>query len=192
MASLIYIHGFLSSPQSYKAQETKCWLAEAHPEVTFYCPALSSYPNEAVDELKATISSLGDEPVYLIGSSLGGFWASYLVEQGLATKAVLVNPAVSPHLRFTHYVGESLQSYYGEDQYMLTQAHLAFMAESESETVSDPSRYWLMVQTGDEVLDYRMACERYAKSTQLIEVGGNHSFERFGEWLPRIMDFFER
>jgi predicted esterase YcpF (UPF0227 family) len=189
MKTVIYIHGFLSSPASTKARQTEAWLREQRPDVSFQCPALSSYPKLARQTLLDCVQSCDHKP-YLVGSSLGGFWSSFLIELGLAEKAVLVNPAVSPHTRFRQLVGETLKSYYSDDTFTLTGKDLDTLQECEKE-LNDPGRYWLLLQTGDEVLDYRMAQERYRGAKQLVEEGGDHSFQGFERWLPDIMDFFE-
>lgn len=95
MAALVYIHGFLSSPLSFKAQQTAQWLAQQHPEISFHCPQLPPYPAQTQLLLEALVESLLHEPVYLMGSSLGGFWATWLAEK-YNLRAVLINPAVRP------------------------------------------------------------------------------------------------
>ena len=94
MAALLYIHGFLSSPQSFKAQQTRLWLAKNHPEIDFYCPQLPPYPAGAQFILESLVESLFPQPVYLMGSSLGGFWATWLAEK-YNLRAILINPQYS-------------------------------------------------------------------------------------------------
>ncbi len=187
---IIYLHGFLSSPASHKAQTTGAWLAAHRPDIRFSCPELSSYPDKIRSHLIELLTGIDEKP-HLIGSSLGGYWASYLVESGLAQKAVVINPAVSPHVFFSHYVGQELKGYYSDHRYTLNTEHLNVLAECESASLNFPEKYWLMVQRGDEVLDYRLACERYRDARQLVEDGGNHTFENYDRWLPDIVDFFE-
>lgn len=189
MTHIIYIHGFLSSPLSTKAQQTKSWLQANRPEIDFHCPELSSYPAEALACLEQCLAEGDRKHTYLIGSSMGGFWASHLVEQGLAQKAVLINPAVSPHTRFRDLIGEPLKSYYSDDEYCLREADIDQLAQCEQLHIQHPEKFWLMVQTADEVLDYRLATERYSKSKQWVEEGGDHSFQNYESWLPEIIDF---
>lgn len=193
MATIVYLHGFLSSPLSSKAQMTQQWLAENRPDLQYCCPQLSSYPDEARDSLQALYSTLerAGESIYLIGSSLGGFWSTYMVEKGWAKKAVLVNPAVAPHTRFHEFEGQILKSYYSDDEYILRQNHFDVLQACEYAMPSFPNAYWLMVQKGDETLDYRLAVKKYAQSKLTVEEGGNHSFEGYGNWLPEILRFFE-
>ncbi|RYZ97790.1 MAG: esterase YqiA, partial [Moraxellaceae bacterium] len=121
MASLLYIHGFLSSPLSFKAQQAKAWLAANHPEIDYHCPQLSPYPAETQQLLERLVEFL-PQPVYLIGSSLGGFWATWLVEK-YNLRAVLVNPAVNPQTFMPNYVGLDLKSYHTDDVYHLYDHH---------------------------------------------------------------------
>ncbi len=191
MATILYIHGFLSSPASSKAQMTQSWLARHHPNITFVCPYLSSYPRNARDTLLQTIDALpSNEPIYAIGSSLGGYWATHLVEHGLVRKAVLVNPAVSPQTRFPEFVGQRLKSYYTDDEYTLTDKDLRDLITFDAPKINRTNDYWVMLQTGDETLDYRLAKEKYHACKQLVEEGGSHTFDGFEKWLPEIVRFF--
>ncbi len=187
MAALLYIHGFLSSPQSYKAQQTEAWLAANHPEIDYHCPQLSPYPAQAQRYLEDLIESLLPEAVYLMGSSLGGFWATWLAEK-YNLRALLINPAVGPQEFMPKYVGVELKSYHTDDIYHLQLHHI-----EEIKLVDvQPCRldnYWLLVQTGDETLDYRRAVEKYAGCKQTIEEGGDHSFQGFERYLESGLQF---
>ncbi len=187
---VLYIHGFLSSPLSQKAQQTEAWLAQYHPAIQFSCPQLSSYPAEAQEQLLKAIEGYEAKDVYAIGSSLGGYWATYLLENELINKAVLVNPAVSPQQRLPEYVDRPVKSYYTEDVYTLTEKDMTYFVQFDTASVAHHRQYWLMVQTGDETLDYRQAVDKYAGCQQLIEEGGNHTFQDFDQKLPEIYDFF--
>ena len=190
MLNLVYVHGFLSSPLSHKAQLTKKWFAQHHPDIHYLCPELSAYPSASYETLHALLSELDANNTFLIGSSLGGFWATHFVEHGLAAKAVLVNPAVNPHKRFVEFIGAPLSSYYGDTQYMLTEQDLCDLETYAIPHCRDMSRYWLLAQTGDATLDYRHGVEHYRGAKQTIEEGGNHSFEGFVHFFPEILKFF--
>lgn len=187
MASLLYIHGFLSSPLSFKAQQTQVWLAARHPEIDYYCPQLTPYPDEARLLLETLVESLLPQPVYLIGSSLGGFWVTWLAEK-YNLRALLVNPAVRPQDFMPRYLGMDLQSYHTEDVYHLQPQHIDEITAVDLQ----PQRltnYWLLVQTGDETLDYRHAVEKYAGCKQTIEEGGDHAFQGFDRYLESGLAF---
>ena len=187
MAALLYIHGFLSSPLSFKAQQTQAWLAANHPEIDYHCPQLSPYPAETQRLLEQLLELLLPQPVYLMGSSLGGFWATWLAEK-YNLRALLINPAVSPQAFMPRYVGLELQSYHTNDVYYL---HAHHIDEIKSVDVR-PQRldnYWLLVQTGDETLDYRHAVAKYAGCKQTVEEGGDHGFQKFERYLESGLEF---
>ncbi len=190
MSVVIYIHGFLSGPFSHKAQATKAWLSEHRPDVEYSCPQLSSYPGESQAQLMDVLTQYEGRDVFVIGSSLGGYWATYLLEQEKVQKAVLVNPAVSPQSRLPEYIGRTVRSYYTEESYQLTEKDMKDFERFDVKNIAYPERYWLMVQTEDETLDYRKAVEKYSDCRQLVEEGGNHSFENYEKWLPSIAEFF--
>jgi len=187
MAALLYIHGFLSSPLSFKAQQTQAWLAANHPEIDYHCPQLSPYPAEAQLLLEQLVESLLPQPVYLMGSSLGGFWATWLAEK-YNLRALLINPAVSAQELMPKYVGMELKNYHTDDVYYLHPHHV-----DEIRLVDiQPQRlenYWLLVQTGDETLDYRQAVKKYAGCKQTIEEGGDHAFQGFERYLEVGLEF---
>jgi predicted esterase YcpF (UPF0227 family) len=188
MAALVYLHGFLSSPQSAKAEQTRRWLGSQRPGITYHCPFLSSYPEQALQSLGDLVRSLEGEPIGLVGSSLGGFWATYLAEH-YDLRAVLVNPAVRPQDRFGEFVGQTLRNYHTQDSCQLKQADLVTLISADQDTLRDPNRYWVLLQTGDETLDYRQALEKYGDCHLLVEEGGDHSFVGFERWLPDIVEF---
>lgn len=183
MAALLYIHGFLSSPQSFKAQQTQAWLAANHPEIAYYCPQLTPYPEQTRRELEQLVEALLPQPVYLLGSSLGGFWATWLAEK-YNLRALLINPAVAPRKFMPRYLGQELKGYHTEERYWLTAAHVSEI-EAVDVPVGRPRNYWLLVQTGDETLDYRDAVKKYLGCKQTVEEGGDHAFQGFERYLEQ-------
>ena len=129
---------------------------------------------------------MGDKPVCYVGSSLGGFYATHLVEtQG--GRAVLINPATEPHIGLRAYLGTQRNLYSGEP-YELTEAHLDEWRALYVPQIT-PRRYLLIVETADEVLDYRRAVERYAGAEQVVLPGGDHSLQSFPSHLARVLSF---
>jgi predicted esterase YcpF (UPF0227 family) len=189
MFAIIYIHGFLSSPLSAKAEITRQWLLENCSDVEFYCPQLPPYPNETKRILEDLVENLLPQPVYLMGSSLGGFWATYLAEK-YDLPAVLINPAVSPQKFMPKYLDIDLKSYHTDDSYHLQQYHIDEIIAADV-PATRYTNYWLLVQTGDETLDYRGAVKKYAHCKQTIEEGGDHSFQGFENYLFEIINWFE-
>ena len=187
MAALLYIHGFLSSPLSFKAQQTAHWLAVNHPEIEFLCPQLTPYPAQTRQLLESIIEQRLPEPVYLMGSSLGGFWATWLAEK-YHLRAVLINPAVRPQDFMPAYLEVDLKSYHTDDSYRLSAHHIDEIIAADV-PVARPNNYWLLVQTGDETLDYRQSVQKYHACKQTIEEGGDHAFQGFDRFLSDSMTF---
>lgn len=188
MSTLVYIHGFLSSPQSFKALLTREWLQQHHPDIHYRCPSLSPYPLDTERQLREMMSELEGETVGLVGSSLGGFWSTWLVEH-YGMKAVLINPSVRPFELVDRLDGAPQQSYHTDDTYLMLPEHGRQFRDAYCHSLKDHSRYYLLAQTGDETLNYRQAEERYQGCRQHIEEGGDHSFQNYEAHLPEIVDF---
>lgn len=183
---LIYLHGFNSTPASKKATSLKAAMVARGWADRYACPALPHGPKEAIAAAEAEIARHAARDVTLIGSSLGGFYATYLAERhGL--RAVLVNPAVYPHRDLERYLGPQRNLYSGE-AYELTREHMEQLAALWVANIN-PRRYFLIVETADEVLDYREAVARYAESRQVVIEGGDHTLKSFPDHLPAIFAF---
>jgi predicted esterase YcpF (UPF0227 family) len=121
-----------------------------------------------------------------VGSSLGGFYATDLVEKA-GGKAALINPAIDPHVGLRAYLGPQ-KNLYSAEPYELTERHLDEWRALYAPRIT-PERYLLLVETGDEVLDYRQAVARYAGAEQVVVPGGDHSLQSFPQHLARILSF---
>lgn len=188
MQDLIYIHGFNSSPQSQKAQDTARWLANHHPSVRLHVPTLSYDPEAALLLLLKTVERCGSVPG-LIGSSMGGFYATVLAER-FGLRAALINPAVHPHRLLAHYLGEN-RNYHTGESYVLEPRHVDILKAQEVTHISHPERLWVLLQTADETLDYRQAVAYYAGCPQDIFEGGSHAYDNYVERLPEIYAFLK-
>lgn len=184
---LIYIHGFNSSSQSGKARQMSEWLASRGLGEAWACPDLPDRPAAAIARLE-TLIALSRGPAKLIGSSLGGHYATWLAEKH-DLKAVLVNPCVDCHDKLAEMVGKLQKNWHSGAEYLFTADHLAELRELEAVRVSRPERYLLLAETGDEVLDFREAVERYAGARQIVLEGGDHGFSRFEQYIPDILAF---
>lgn len=181
---IAYLHGFNSSPSSHKAQVLGRYLAERGLGQSYICPALPPLASEAVREIERHLQQ--PAPTCFVGSSLGGFYATYLAEKHDA-RAVLINPAIDPHVGLRAYLGPQQNLHTGEP-YVLSPAHLAEWRRLVVPRIT-PQRYLLLVETGDEVLDYREAVRRYAGCEQVVVHGGDHSLQSFPQHLSRIVEF---
>lgn len=196
LTDIVYIHGFISSPQSLKAQQLRRYVESVNRDsnlgeeagVAVHIPALPDHPGPAYDAVNALVHQCvqRDATVGLVGSSLGGFFATVLAER-YGLPAVLINPAVRPAELASHFEGEHENLYTGS-RFSLSAADVAVLTRLQPQTIS-PQRYRVMLQEGDETLDYRRAKAFYAGSDLIIEPGGDHSFQGFDRHLPAVLEF---
>ena len=182
---ILYLHGFCSSPASWKARLLGERLAAIGLGDHFLCPQLSPVPLAAIASAEALLAG-SDGPTTLVGSSLGGYYASWLAEKH-DLRAVLINPAAMAPLLLDGLVGTHSNFHTGEI-FEFTPAHVEQLRTLETSRVT-AARYLLLVETGDEVLDYRQAVARYSGSRQIVLAGGDHSFTRFPDLVPQILEF---
>jgi predicted esterase YcpF (UPF0227 family) len=187
LSLIVYVHGFNSSPASTKARQLRARLESIGCGAAFRCPALPDRPAAAIALLEREIAPVPSTEVTLVGSSLGGFYSTFLAERH-GTRAVLVNPAITPHIGLSAYLGPQTNLYTGES-YVLTRQHLDELQALEVPTLTRLKRYYLMVTTGDEVLDYRGAVARYAGARQLVVPGSDHGFREFEHYLNSVLEF---
>jgi predicted esterase YcpF (UPF0227 family) len=183
---ILYIHGFNSSSHSTKTQQLRAWLAERGRAAEWGCPDLPHQPAAAMAALSRLIEQ-ADGPVRLVGSSLGGFYATVLAAR-YDLRAALINPAVHPQLLLRDALGEQKNHYTGE-VYTFSPSHLNALAALDEPGPARPENLLVLLETGDEVLDWRQARDYYRDSHQIILRGGDHSFTRFTALLPFIIGF---
>lgn len=186
---LIYVHGFNSSALSYKAGLLRTHMAGLGLAQHFACPELSHRPAQAMAQLQKLVAEHAPSTVTLVGSSLGGYYATAVVEN-LGARAILVNPAVRPYDLLQTMVGPQKNLYTG-DTYEFTTNHLDELHALEVDHIT-PGRYLLITATGDEVLDYRAGVERYVGCEQIIVSGGDHGFREFENHLDAVITFWQR
>jgi uncharacterized protein len=182
---LLYLHGFRSSPQSTKATKVGAWIAAHRPDVVWWCPQLAASP---VRDVLAGIASWPSERIGVIGSSLGGFYATVVAERR-GGRAVLLNPAVDP--------ARDLASAIGATTAWHSDAPFEFRAEYVDELralappakLTDPDRYLAVIATGDEVLSWREMNVRYTDCHLRIVHGSDHALSDFDEHLPAVLAF---
>lgn len=181
---LIYIHGFNSSPASSKARLLQARLEATGRGDRFVAPALPPSPARTAQLLDALAAR--HPGAALVGSSLGGYYATWLAEKhGL--RAVLLNPAVRPYELLEGHLGVQ-QNFHTGERYEFTMQHVEELRALETETIT-PGRYLLITATGDEVLDYRAGVERYRGCRQIVIQGSDHGLSDFPDHLDAVLAF---
>ncbi len=189
-STLIYLHGFNSTPESKKAQQLKGFLEESEHNCIYLIPSLSFSPCQVDIHVSAIIEKqlkLGS--VSLLGSSLGGYYAIHFAEK-YGLYAALINPAVKPYVLLDDFLGENVNFYSGE-RYTLTKNHMDELLALDVCLLSHPERLFLLVQTEDQTLNYREALEKLTESTIWVEQGGSHEFDGFEKVIPDILSFLK-
>ena len=183
---IVYLHGFNSSNKALKAQLTEQYLQQHHPQLDFLAPSIPDLPDKAADFLDNYIRQLKCQydDIILIGSSLGGFYATWLSER-FFIRAVLVNPAIRPHDLMQHYSGWNENPYSGV-RYELTATHMQTLQSLYINNIQHPQNFIILLQMADEVLDAAEASAKFYSSPCRIMPGGDHSFQNFERMLPEI------
>jgi len=192
MSHLLYLHGFLSSPSSFKAQQTCDFARRFAPQCQMYIPQLSNFPRHLESQLRSFVEqilSTDDAPLRVIGSSMGGYLATWLTQQ-YGGSAVLINPAVRPYELLENYLGEHVNPY-TQQAFSLTPDDLPILKQFAVDTLVRPENYWVLLQTGDEVLDYRDARQHYHQAKVTVIEGGDHSFIDYSHHLPELFRFLQ-
>ncbi|KAB0286121.1 esterase YqiA [Vibrio fortis] len=185
---LLYIHGFNSSSRSHKANVMAEYCAEHRPDIKVVTPQLPSFPALAAAYLKSVVEEHKEHyQIALVGSSLGGYLSTWL-NAHYGFKAAVVNPAVKPYELLTDYLGEQVNPYTNE-HYVLEEKHIDELKQLDVVSISEPSDFWLLQQTEDEVLDYRQAVAKFQGAKQTVEEGGDHSFVDFERYPQKIIEF---
>lgn len=184
---LLSLHGFHSSPNSLKARLMSDYLMSEHPEIHFECPQLPAFPKDMWQVIESIFQQYKGYEIGVMGSSLGGFLATKIAQQ-YGVKVVLINPAVSPDLLLTKYQGKQTHPYLLQE-YEIEQDYINQLKMLQVESLSRPELAWVLLQEGDEVLDYHEALHKYQDSKVTCEKGGDHSFIGFERYLAELVQF---
>ncbi|MFZ6750833.1 YqiA/YcfP family alpha/beta fold hydrolase [Undibacterium sp. Ren11W] len=184
---ILYLHGFRSSPASFKARKMAEYLQQTGRAGEYLCPQLPASPLLAIQLIESLLSTYPANEITLIGSSLGGYYATWLAEQ-YGCKAVLLNPAVKPPRDLEKYVGVTT-AYHSDELFEFKSEYVAQLRAYEVAAISRPERYFLIAATGDEVLDWREMTAHYPGAKQIIIDGSDHGMADFVDYLDPILAF---
>lgn len=184
---LLYLHGFRSSPRSTKARLTGEWVRANRPEVHWWCPQLPPSPGEAMKGVQAGVAGWPVATSAVVGSSLGGFYATVLAER-LGWRAVLLNPAVDPARDLTRYIGE-LQAWDSEERFFFRPEYIAELRALAPVTLSRLQRYFAVIAKGDEVLDWEEMAARYKGCRIRLLEDSDHAITEYATYLPEVAAF---
>jgi predicted esterase YcpF (UPF0227 family) len=187
LKTIVYLHGFVSSPLSKKAAMLGDYLKNIVSGIDYRVPALADRPARAIVQAGQACEAIAPADLTIVGSSLGGFYATVLAER-LGCRAALLNPAVNPHEHFGRYLGAQRNLYTGEE-FILGPGHIDDLESLAPARISRPERYWLFVETGDVVLDYREAVAFYRGALQTVVRGGDHTLVSFPEHVPDLVEW---
>jgi predicted esterase YcpF (UPF0227 family) len=185
---LLYLHGFRSSPQSFKARRLQAWLATHRPDVHWWCPQLPPSPAEAMRLVEAGIADWPCDRMAVVGSSLGGFYATWVAEHR-GCPAVLLNPAVQPARDLARYIGELTAFHDPEQHFFFRAEYVDELRALEAAVPTRPQRCCAVIAKGDEVLDWREMLARYPGAQVKLLEGGDHALSDFDDHLNDILRF---
>ncbi|NUZ07066.1 YqiA/YcfP family alpha/beta fold hydrolase [Piscinibacter koreensis] len=187
VSHVLYLHGFKSSPQSTKARRMAAWFAENRPDVVWWCPQLPASP---ADAMALIVDGTGDWPAErsaVIGSSLGGFYATAYAER-TGCRAVLLNPAIEPARDLEAHVGVT-EAWHSEQPFEFRPEYVDELRTIHPRALTRLERYLAIIAKGDEVLSWEEMAARYAGCQVKLLEGSDHAISEFEEHLPEVIGF---
>ena len=188
ISHLLYLHGFRSSPQSFKARRMQAWMQQHRPDVVWWCPQLPPSPREAVASLEQGIADWPQERMGVVGSSLGGFYATVVAER-TGCRAVLLNPAIDPARDLAAYIGEQTTFHDPAERFFFRAEYVDELRALTPVAITQPARYLGVFAKGDELLDWREMASRYAGARVKLLEGSDHALSDFDDHLGDVVAF---
>ena len=185
---LLYLHGFRSSPQSAKARMVAEHVANHHPAVHFWSPQLPPSPRAAMAMVAQGIADWPHASMAVVGSSLGGFYASWVARQAGCT-SVLLNPAVDPARDLARHIGEQTAWHDPQERFFFLPEYVDELRALDQRGLPPGGPELAIITKGDEVLDWREMVARYPQAQQIVQEGGEHALANFSDYLPRVTAF---
>jgi len=187
---LLYLHGFRSSPQSAKARQAAARVQARHPELVFWCPQLPPSPREAMEMVLQGTAGWPRAGMGVIGSSLGGFYATCVAE-ATGCRAVLLNPAVEPARDLGKYIGEQTAWHDPDERFFFAPHFVDELRALQCGPVAHPERYFAVIAKGDEVLDWREMTARYPGIRIKLLEGSDHGLSDFDGHIDEVFNFLD-
>ena len=187
---LLYLHGFRSSPLSAKAVKMAAAVQASHPAVHWWCPQLPPSPRQAMAMLMAGIAGWPQASMAVVGSSLGGFYVTWIAAR-TGCPAVLLNPAVFPARDLARHIGAQTQWHQPEEIFYFEAAFVNELEQLAQEGSHTPGPELALIAQGDEVLDWREMRDRYPRAQQIILPGNDHAISDFALHLDGVLEFLE-
>ena len=184
---ILYLHGFRSSPRSFKARVMQERMTAAGRAGDLICPQLPASPKAAMELALLLAERHAPENLAIVGSSLGGFYATWLAER-LGVRAVLLNPAVDPLKNLEQHVGVTT-TWHSDEPFEFRREYIDELAALKVAQITRPERYFLVAATGDEVLDYRDMVAHYAGARQHVIEGSDHAISEFTQYADEVLAF---
>lgn len=184
---ILYLHGFRSSPLSMKSRLLAAQMQALGHEAQWLCPQLPASPKLAIELALSLVRDVAPAELTLIGSSLGGYYATWLAEQ-LGCRAVLLNPAIVPLIDLERHVGVTTE-FHSDKPFEFKPGYIDELREFAVEKITEPQRYFLIAATGDEVLDYRDMLAHYQGARQIVIEGSDHGISEFAAYVAPVLAF---
>ncbi len=186
--TILYFHGFASSSNSNKAKILKKYISKNYKNAEIIIPDIDNNFKLAVNQIHDLIDN-AKHPIVFIGSSLGGYYASYFSSK-FKTKSVLINPAIPPLKDFEMYLGEN-ENYSTGEKFIITPEDIRYIRKMSYKKYSNAENTYVLLESGDEVLNYKETTKYFSGSYLDIIYGGSHSYESLDEKLKNIVNFIE-
>jgi uncharacterized protein len=182
---ILYLHGFRSSPQSFKAQMlARACAARGWP---FACPQLPASPAQAAQLIAQIAAQHAPQDLALIGSSLGGYYATWLAEK-TGCRAVLLNPAVQAARDLATQVGVTT-AYHSNDPFEFKAPYVDELRALAVDEITQSHRYFLIAAQGDEVLNWREMTAHFAQARHKVLQGSDHGLSDFADYMEEVLAF---
>ena len=185
---LLYLHGFRSSPQSTKAQMMAARVQADHKKVRWWCPQLPPSPREAMALIQRGTADWPADQMAVVGSSLGGFYATALAQQR-GCRAVVLNPAVDPARDLAAHIGEQTAWHDPAEHFFFRPEYIDELRALQTGPLTHPERTFAVIAKGDELLDWREMTARYASARIRLLEGSDHALSDFDDHIDAVLEF---